>query len=148
MTERRARLRAALPPQLSAGHALAAGWLALALVAAGIAACGGSEPAADDPTVAAWRKAGLAVSALSKTDPVPFAAKACQRAVVSDLDVVLCSYDDAAAATAAGARGLAAVGDATGAAPVRGTRMLVVVDRRKTDPQGKVMNAVLRGFTR
>ena len=64
----------------------------------------------------------------------------------SGVDVVLCSYGSGEDAQAAQDLGLAAVGDATGAALARGARLLVVVDRRKADPTGRTIDAITAAF--
>ena len=126
-------------------------WCALA-VASALAALGAcdKDPAkgggSDDAMVAAWRKAGLEVSALTTVDAKPFSAQACRGGTVSGVDVVLCAYDSGEDASAAEDLGLATLGDATGAALARGARLLVVVDRRKTDPSGRTIDAIIRAF--
>ncbi len=100
----------------------------------------------DDAMVGAWRKAGLEVSALTTVDAKAFSAQACRGGTVSGVDVVLCAYDSGEDASAAEDLGLATLGDATGAAIARGARLLVVVDRRKTDPSGRTIDAIIRAF--
>ena len=114
-----------------------------------LAACGGSEakPAiSDDALVAAWRADKLEVSALTTVDGEAYASKDCRGGTVSGVDVVVCSYASGEDAQAAEELGLAVIADATGSAIARGTRLLVVVDRRKADPSGRTIDAVTRGF--
>ncbi|MBK7072903.1 MAG: hypothetical protein IPH44_11420 [Myxococcales bacterium] len=121
----------------------------LAALLVALAACGGSEakPAgSDDGMVAAWKAAKLDVSALTTVDAKPYGATACRGGTVSGVDVVLCSYGSGEDAQAAQDLGLAAVGDATGAALARGARLLVVVDRRKADPTGRTIDAITAAF--
>lgn len=120
--------------------------IAIVLVAA---ACGGSEakPASsDDGMVAAWKAAKLEVSALTTVDAKPYGATGCRGGTVSGVDVVLCNYGSGEDAQAAQELGLAAVGDATGAALARGDRLLVVIDRRKADPTGRTIDAITAAF--
>lgn len=122
---------------------------ALALSATLAVACGKDPPAGartDDATVAAWRKAGLEVSPLTTADAKPLSAQACRSGTVSGVDVVLCAYDSGEDATAAEALGLATIGDATGASLHHGSQLLVVADRRKTDPSGRTIDAIVRAF--
>ena len=121
---------------------------ALAGVLAG-AACGGSEakPAGDDDAlVAAWRAAKLEVSALTAVDGKAYGSKACRGGTVSSVDVVLCDYGSGEDAQAAAELGLDVIGDATGSALARGTRVLIVVDRRKADPSGRTIDAITTAF--
>ena len=127
--------------------------VALAALAA-LAACdkdsgkgaGAGAPPSDDALVAAWRKAGLEVSALTTVDGGPYSAATCRGGTVSGVDVVLCRYDSGEDARAAEELGLTAVGGATGAALAHGDRLLVVADRRKQDPSGRTIDAILRAF--
>ena len=105
---------------------------------------GGGKP--DDAAVAAWKKAGLEVSPLTDVDPKKYAAQSCRGGTAGGVDVVLCSYDSGEDAKAAEDVGLATVGDATGAALAHGSRLLVVVDRRKADPTGRTIDVLTRTF--
>lgn len=126
----------------------------MALVAAtALAACGkadkpagGGTAAGDDALIAAWRKAGLEVSALTAVDGKPYSAQACRGGTVSGVDIVLCRYDSGEDAHAAEEIGLATLGAATGASLAHGARLLVVADRRKTDPSGRTIDAILTAF--
>ncbi len=121
----------------------------LAALALAATACGGTEakPAStDDGLIAAWQAAKLEVSALTEIEPKPYGATACRGGTVSGVDVVVCSYGSGEDAQAAQDLGLAAIGDATGAALAKGARLLVVVDRRKADPTGRTIDAITRAF--
>lgn len=112
-------------------------------------ACGGSEakPARDDDALtAAWRAAKLEVSALTAVDGTAYGSKACRGGTVSSVDVVLCDYGSGEDAQAAAELGLAVIGNATGSALARGTRVLIVVDRRKADPSGRTIDAITSAF--
>ena len=115
---------------------------ALVVLAAGCgkddAAAGkGKGPAPDNEVlIAAWKKAGLEVSAFSDSDAAPYAAQTCRAGTVAGVDVVLCSYDtgeDAAAAEDPALALLEKSGATTASALVRGKRLLVVTDKRKAD---------------
>ena len=119
-------------------------------VALASAACdkdkAGAAAQPDDALIAGWRKAGLEVSALTTADAKPYSAQACRAGTVSGVDVVLCSYDSGEDAHAAEDLGLAVIADATGASLARGSQLLVVADRRKTDPSGRTIDAIIRAF--
>ena len=125
------------------------GWM-IALAAL-VAACGkdeksGGTAASDDAVVAAWKKDGLEVSALTDADPKPYSAERCKAGTVSGVDVVLCSYDTGEDAKAAEEPALASLSGTTGAALAKGARLLVVTDKRKADPSGRTINAVTKAF--
>lgn len=107
-----------------------------------IAACdkGPADPRA--PILDAWKGGGLAPSALevAKTD----VGTDCKAGVLNAVELMLCVFPTPADATAAHERGLAWVGDATGAAKVSGSVLVVVADRRKVDPSGKTINQLLK----
>lgn len=112
-------------------------------------ACGGGKDASSastDAVVAAWKAAKLDVSALTEVDPKPYSATGCRGGTVSGVDVVVCSYGSGEDAQAAEDLGLAQIGSATGAALVRGMRLLVVADRRKVDPSGRTIDAITKAF--
>jgi hypothetical protein len=120
----------------------------IALVVA-LAACGDDKPGAPtgrDAVVAAWTKAGLTVSPLTPADGTVLGGGDCQAGTVGGLDVTLCSYTDAHAADSAQAAGLAAVGQATGVSLAQGTQLLVIADRRSTDPSGRTIHQLTQIF--
>jgi hypothetical protein len=121
----------------------------VALLIAG-AACGNSstatKAASEDVVLARWRQAGLTVSAMTAIDAKPYSALDCRGGTVSGVDVVICRYDTGEDAKGAEELGLVVIGEATGAALAKGTRMLTVIDRRNADPSGRTINAVVRAF--
>ncbi len=127
-------------------------WLTCALALVALAACSDDKVAAKErpaeQLVAAWRKAGLEVSAMAAANPKPFAAETCQAGTVNGVDVVLCDYDSGEDATAAEDLGLGTLTGVTGAALAKGSRLLVVADRRKVDPSGRTIDAITRAFRR
>ncbi|HVK77397.1 MAG TPA: hypothetical protein VM734_29020 [Kofleriaceae bacterium] len=122
--------------------------IAAALAAAcskdGGAAAGGGT--GDDAVVAAWKKAGLEVSALTDADAKAYSAEGCRSGTVSGVDVVLCKYDTGEDAKAAEDPALTSLGGVTGAAIAKGARLLVVADRRKADPTGRTIDAITKAF--
>jgi hypothetical protein len=117
--------------------------LLLGLSLALVGACGKDKKGASsrDGVVAAWKKGGLEPSELkaTKTD----VGSDCAAGTVSKLDVMVCTFKTAGEAKAAEDKGLAWVGDATGASIAQGEMVIVVADRKKTDPNGKTIKQVL-----
>lgn len=98
------------------------------------------------PVLESWKTAGLAVGAFAATDGAPYAGGTCQAGQVGGVDAVVCSYPTADAAKAAEDKGREAIGLVTGAAIAHDTLLLVVADRRKSDPEGRTINAVTKSF--
>ncbi len=117
--------------------------LLLIAFALALAACSKDKGGATsrDGVVAAWKKGGLATSELkaAKTD----VGTDCASGTVSKLDVLVCTFKSAKEAKDAEEKGLAWVGDNTGASKAQGEMLIVVADRKKVDPQGKVLNQVI-----
>jgi hypothetical protein len=116
----------------------------LAVLLLALAACskdGAKGPSSREGVVAAWKKGGLEASKLepAKTD----VGKDCAAGTVSKLDVLVCTFPSAAEAKAAEDKGLAWVGDTTGASRALGVTLVVVADRKKADPNGKVINQLI-----
>lgn len=97
------------------------------------------------PAAGAWTKAGLTVSAFTK-DQTGAIGNDCQSGTVSGLDVVVCKFPTEQAAKGAESKGLAWVGEATGASVASGLYVLAVVDRRKADPSGRTINQIIKLF--
>jgi hypothetical protein len=116
----------------------------LLIALAFVAACskdGSKGATSHDGVVAAWKKGGLEPSKLesTKTD----VGADCAAGTVSKLDVLVCTFKTDAEAKAAEDKGLAWVGDTTGASKALGEMLVVVADRKKADPQGKVINQLI-----
>ena len=92
--------------------------------------------------LAAWTADKLAPSPLVAT-PVAF-AKDCQSGTVEKLDVLLCSFATPADAKAAEEPGLAWVGPATGSSQAHGHVLIVLVDKKKADPNGRTINRLMK----
>ena len=105
-----------------------------------------AAPRSDEAVIGAWKKGGLEVSAMTTIDASPYSAVSCRGGTVSGVDVVLCTYDSGEDATAAEDLGLATIGGATGASIAHGPRLLVVADRRKADPSGRTIDALIKAF--
>jgi hypothetical protein len=120
----------------------------LALVAAllALAACsksGGDRPAGPrDAVVAAWKADKLTPSAMAPAK-VAFGAD-CQSGTVESLDVLVCSFAAPAEAKAAEDQGLAWIGSVTGASQAHGSALIVVADRKKADPNGRMINRLMK----
>jgi hypothetical protein len=98
-------------------------------------------------TLEQLRGAKLTVGAFETAAAKPYAAEACARGSVEALDVLLCRFNDEAAAKQATGKAEAFVGGAvTGAVRHAGTLMLAIADRDKKDPTGKQVQRVLATF--
>jgi hypothetical protein len=115
-------------------------WLLIAIVCAGCSKDGGGATSRDG-VVAAWKKGGLETSALAaaKTD----VGSDCASGTVSKLDVLVCTFKSDKEAKEAEDKGLQWVGDNTGASKAQGEMLIVVADRKKVDPHGKVISQVI-----
>jgi hypothetical protein len=114
-------------------------WLLIAVAAA---ACSkGKGATSRDGVVAAWKKGGLETSELkaAKTD----VGTDCASGTVAKLDVLVCTFKTAKEAKDAEDKGLSWVGDNTGASKAQGEMLIVVADRKKVDPHGKVISQVI-----
>lgn len=115
----------------------------LVVIASALAGCSkdASGPTSRDGVVAAWKKGGLEPSELktTKTD----VGKDCAAGTVGKLDVLVCTFTTEADAKAAEDAGLAWVGDTTGASKALGEMLVVVADRKKADPNGKLINQLI-----
>jgi hypothetical protein len=103
-------------------------------------AAGGASPR--DVVIEAWKGAKLTPSALTPAT-VTFATD-CQGGVVEGVDVLVCSFASSAEAKAAEDPGLTWVGEATGASQAHGAALIVLADRRKTDPSGRTINRLMK----
>ncbi len=127
-------------------------WIALVVVAAcgksddkgnsPMAKIAGSVGSGRDRIVDAWKDAKLTPSALTPAE-VAF-GKDCQSGTVEGLDVLLCDYASPAEAKAAEDQGLTWVGSATGSSQAHASTLVVIADRRKTDPSGRTINRLMK----
>jgi hypothetical protein len=113
------------------------------LIALALAACSKDKGGAtsQDGVAAAWKKGGLEASPFTaaKVDVGPD----CSSSTVNKLDVLVCTFKSEKEAKEAEDKGLKWVGDNTGAAKAQGSVLIVVADRKKVDPNGKVINQVV-----
>lgn len=116
------------------------------LVLLALAACGksGSDKAAGprDAVLEAWKAAKLTPSAMAPAT-VTF-AKDCQSGTVEGVDVLLCNFASAAEAKAAEDQGNTWFSQVTGASQAHGAVLVVLADRRKTDPSGRTINRLMK----
>jgi hypothetical protein len=115
----------------------------LILIAVALVGChkAKSGPTSRDGVIDAWKKGGLQPSAFTtaKTD----VGKDCATGTVNKLDVLVCTFPSEKEAKAAEDSGLKWVGDTTGASRAQGETLIVVADRHKADPSGKIINQVV-----
>jgi hypothetical protein len=99
------------------------------------------------PILAAIAKAGLKVGVLEQTAAQPYNAKACVRGDVELLDVLLCSFDGEAPAPAEKSAEQFLGGATTGVVRRRGSVLIAVADRKKSDLRGRQISTLLQAFT-
>jgi hypothetical protein len=102
----------------------------------------GGSASPRDTVLNAWKDAKLTPSAMTAAT-VAF-AKDCQAGTVENLDVLICVFPSAAEAKAAEDPGLTWVGAATGTSQAHGAALVVLADRRKTDPSGRTINRLMK----
>lgn len=119
----------------------------LALVACSKADDKKAEPAAKpaatprDGVVAAWAADKLTATLAPAT--VAF-AKDCQSGAVEQLDALVCNFATPADARAAQDAGNGWIGSATGASQAHGAALIVLADRKKSDPSGRMINRLMK----
>lgn len=112
------------------------------LIALAVVGCSKEKGATSrDGVVEAWKKGGLEPSALTaaKTD----VGTDCASGTVNKIDVLVCTFKSEKEAKDAEDKGLTWVGDNTGASKAQGEMLIVVADRKKADPNGKVINQLI-----
>jgi len=100
-----------------------------------------SGPTSRDGAIEAWKKGGLEPSAFTETKSD--LGKDCATGTVNKLDVLVCTFASDKEAKAAEDAGLKWVGDTTGASRAQGDVLIVVADRKKADPNGKIINQIV-----
>src|SRR5262249_51343855 len=130
------------PPRPGLGSAMRT--IRMVLLGLALAACGkgGSGATARDAVIDAWKGAKLTPSALAPAT-VAF-GKDCQSGTIEGIDVLLCNFTTPAEAKAAEDPGLTWVGEATGASQAHGSVLIVLADRKKSDPNGRTINKLLK----
>lgn len=129
-----------------------AAWLALLVVAAcskddTTATASGDTTASKvatprDAVFDAWKAGGLTLTPFEATTTQ--VGSDCTRGKVAALDVLVCSYTTAAAAKTAETAAYRWIGDTTGAAQTRGSMVIAIADRAKSDPNGKTINQLMK----
>jgi hypothetical protein len=92
-----------------------------------------------------WESAGNAVSKLEPASKGVAGGK-CSAGTAANLDVTLCEFDSAEAAKKAEEPGFALIQGAVGSSVSAGKMLLVIVDQRKVDPNGKKLNELVKQF--
>ena len=114
----------------------------LLLIALVLAGCHKkSGPTSRDGAIYAWKKGGLDPSTF--TDAKSDIGKDCATGTVNKLDVMVCTYASDKEAKAAEDAGLKWVGDTTGASRAQGDLLIIVADRKKVDPNGKIIKQIV-----
>ena len=116
------------------------------IAAVALAACSksGSDKSATprDKVLEAWKAGKIEPTAMAAAQVA--VGKDCQSGRVEAIDVLICNFASPAEAKAAEDAGLAWVGQATGASQARGPALVVVADRKKSDPNGRLINSLLK----
>lgn len=94
-----------------------------------------------DAVVAAWAGDKLAATLAPAT--VAF-AKDCQSGTIEQLDALVCNFATPAEAKAAQDAGNGWIGSATGASQSHGAALIVLADRKKADPNGRMINRLMK----
>lgn len=97
---------------------------------------------ARDAVINAWKAEKLTVSALTPAT-VTF-AKDCQGGTVEGVEFLLCNFASPAEAKAAEDQGNTWVGSTTGSSQAHGAALVVLVDRKKADPNGRTINRLMK----
>jgi hypothetical protein len=119
--------------------------LAFLVAALALSACskGGDKPAGPrDAVIAAWKADKLTPSAMAPAT-VTFGAD-CQSGTIENLDALVCSFASPAEAKAAEDQGLSWIGSVTGASQAHGSALIVLADRKKADPNGRMINRLMK----
>jgi len=116
--------------------------ITLLLVSVG---CNGAKTESADHIVDHWKQAGLSSTTFSSTTTEKLATD-CWAGSTSGIETTLCRYSEGAAAKNAEKSGLAVVGNVTGVSLANGNWLLVIADRNKSDPNGKVINKIANVF--
>jgi hypothetical protein len=117
----------------------------LLAAALALAACdkGGDKPTGPrDAVIAAWKADKLTPSAMTPAK-VAFGAD-CQSGAVENIDALVCSFASPAEAKAAEEPGLSWIGSVTGASQAHGSALIVLADRKKADPNGRMINRLMK----
>jgi len=114
----------------------------LSLVACGKGDGDKGAGGARDAVINAWKAEKLTVSPLIPA-PVAF-AKDCQSGTVEGVEVLLCNFASPDEAKKAVDQGYTWVGGATGTSEAHGAALVVLVDRKKTDPNGRTINRLMK----
>lgn len=93
-----------------------------------------------------WRQDGLEPSSFTEAAGDALGGGKCSAGTVASVDTTLCEFADDGAAKKAERAGEKFIGDATGISMSAGKMLLVVVDRKKLDPEGRKMNQIAQSF--
>jgi hypothetical protein len=111
-------------------------------VLAGCSKASDTPPSPRDAVLAAWKAEKLVPSGLAAAT-VAF-AKDCQAGAIEGLDLLLCNFATPSEAVAAEPQGEAWIGQATGSSQARGAGLIVLADRKKADPNGRLINKLMK----
>ena len=96
-----------------------------------------------------FASAGFKLDSFQPTDPGRFSATKCVQGLLEGVDAVVCEYGSAEAVTLAKKAGEDWIAQATtGAVLVNGNTMLLVADRGRVDPNGKMIHKITQTYTK
>jgi len=102
-----------------------------------------------DAAIKAWQGAGLSPEGFTALTPVPFGAAYCEQGRVQAIDTLVCEYRDQSALNQGKTELIAQwerEGVNTGVAYQTKLTLLGVLDRGRSDPNGKVVSQVVDAF--
>lgn len=104
---------------------------------------GGEDTGARKDLVEAWKKGGLAVSALAP-EKVAFGTD-CRKGTVGAIEVLVCQYASADEAKQQADAGNAWIAENmfAGSSQAHGPLLIVAADRQKSDPSGKTIQKLM-----
>lgn len=121
---------------------LALGLLLAACSKAGDGDTSGTQGSPRDAVISAWKAGKITPSTLAPAS-VAF-AKDCQSGTVDGIELLLCNFASPAEAKSAEEPALAWIGSATGSSQAHGAALVVLVDRKKVDPNGRTINRLMK----
>jgi hypothetical protein len=93
--------------------------------------------------------AGFKLDSFQPTEPGRFSAQKCVQGTLDGVDSVVCEYGSVEAVTLGKKAGEDWIAQATtGAVLVNGNTMLLVADRGRVDPNGKLMHKITQAYTK
>lgn len=126
---------------------------AVLVVASGVSGCRRRPhvkgTVAVDDVLQTWNESGLDTASVENVDAAPWAAGACSRGQVANLDVLMCEYatDDSLARGEQQMQSeLAREQVSTGLVTRTSRTLMAIADKRESDPTGQTIMKLVHGF--